>query len=33
MEQQDNADHDERYASWVGFDWGDQEHVLVSAMD
>jgi hypothetical protein len=27
MKQKDNADHDERYAAWVGFDWGDQEHV------
>src|SRR5947209_19656425 len=27
MKQKDNADRDERYAAWVGFDWGDQEHV------
>ena len=27
MKQGDNADRDERYAAWVGFDWGDQEHV------
>jgi transposase len=27
MKQKDNADHEERYAAWVGFDWGDQEHV------
>jgi len=27
MKQKDNADRDERYAAWVGFNWGDQEHV------
>ena len=27
MKQKDNADRDEAYAAWVGFDWGDQEHV------
>ncbi|MGI9070815.1 MAG: hypothetical protein ACR2JB_05665 [Bryobacteraceae bacterium] len=27
MKKKDNADGDERYAAWVGFDWGDQEHV------
>jgi hypothetical protein len=27
MKEKDNADRDERYAAWVGFDWGDQEHV------
>jgi len=27
MKQKDNTDRDERYAAWVGFDWGDQEHV------
>ena len=27
MKQKDNHDRDERYAAWVGFDWGDQEHV------
>src|SRR3954453_10917037 len=27
MKQKDNADRDQRYAAWVGFDWGDQEHV------
>jgi hypothetical protein len=27
MKQKDNADRDDRYAAWVGFDWGDQEHV------
>jgi hypothetical protein len=27
MKKKDNACRDERYAAWVGFDWGDQEHV------
>jgi transposase len=27
MKKKDNADRDERYAAWVGFDWGDQEHL------
>jgi Transposase len=27
MKPKNNADRDERYAAWVGFDWGDQEHV------
>ena len=27
MKQKNNVDRDERYAAWVGFDWGDQEHV------
>jgi hypothetical protein len=27
MKKKDNAERDEHYAAWVGFDWGDQEHV------
>jgi hypothetical protein len=27
MKKKDNAVRDEHYAAWVGFDWGDQEHV------
>jgi transposase len=27
MKRKDNEDCGQRYAAWVGFDWGDQEHV------
>ncbi len=29
MKEKDNLDRDERYAAWVGFDGGDQEHLWV----
>ena len=31
MKKKDNAVRDEHYAAWVGFDWGDQEHVWAHA--
>ena len=29
MKREGTTDSDERYAAWVGFDWGDEEHVWV----
>jgi transposase len=29
MKKERQAGRDERYAAWVGFDWGDQEHIWV----
>jgi hypothetical protein len=29
MKKERQARRDERYAAWVGFDWGDQEHIWV----
>jgi hypothetical protein len=29
MKKERQAGRDECYAAWVGFDWGDQEHIWV----